>query len=355
MFSPQIIGVRLIMSSNITNGILLIVALGIICIDPHIIDTTKKHYINEMSLILSKLVSDIYFKLGLSCGTIDIYENFNGESIDDEDVEYYTYEHEDVVHQKIDYENSDDICRVSNIISDINYQNTNEMCSMNKIPLNIFQTWRTKNVPPGMALSINSIKTNNSEFKHYLYDDDDCRNFIQEHFLPDVLMAYDTLIPGAFKADLWRYCVLYILGGIYIDAKMEWNNVNNFKLTDLLDDDYYVDDIPSHPGIYNAFMVSQQKNPVLLDCIDSIVKNVKNRDYRDGALFVTGPGLLYEMAIKNNVNVFDFKLKHEPLIVLTSDNKPFLRHYTTYRKEQELYSKMPHYAELYHDRKVFRE
>ena len=29
--------------------------------------------------------------------------------------------------------------------------------------------------------------------------------------------AYTRIKPGAFKSDLWRYCVLYVYGGFYID------------------------------------------------------------------------------------------------------------------------------------------
>jgi len=55
---------------------------------------------------------------------------------------------------------------------------------------------------------------------HYLFHDAECRDFIAQEYPPDVLMAYDRLIPTAFKADLWRYCVLYKYGGVYLDAKL---------------------------------------------------------------------------------------------------------------------------------------
>ena len=54
---------------------------------------------------------------------------------------------------------------------------------------------------------------------HYLFNDSDCRTFIMREYPPDVLIAYDRLIPTAFKADLWRYCVLYKYGGVYLDVK----------------------------------------------------------------------------------------------------------------------------------------
>lgn len=32
-----------------------------------------------------------------------------------------------------------------------------------------------------------------------------------------ILKAYKKLIPNAFKADLFRYCVMYLYGGCYVD------------------------------------------------------------------------------------------------------------------------------------------
>ena len=82
------------------------------------------------------------------------------------------------------------------------------------IPLKIFQTWYTKDLPQAMKERVENLKTIHPRFEHFLFDDNDCRQFIQDHFNTDILNAYDKLIPGAYKADLWRCCVLYIHGGI---------------------------------------------------------------------------------------------------------------------------------------------
>jgi len=96
------------------------------------------------------------------------------------------------------------------------------------IPLAIYQTWSTKDLPPKMRERIELLKSQHPRFTHHLYDDNDCREFIKTHFKPDVLWAYDSLVPGAYKADLWRLCILFINGGIYVDIKMCC--VNGFKL-----------------------------------------------------------------------------------------------------------------------------
>ena len=70
------------------------------------------------------------------------------------------------------------------------------------IPRDIYQTWFTKDLPQKMRERVELLKKQNPRFNHYLYDDNDCREFIKNNFKPDVLNAYDSLIPGAYKADL---------------------------------------------------------------------------------------------------------------------------------------------------------
>ena len=72
------------------------------------------------------------------------------------------------------------------------------------IPLKIFQTWHTKNLPPNMKTAVEIVKKINPRFEHHLFDDDDCREFIKNNFPEAVLQAYDGLIPGAYKADVCR-------------------------------------------------------------------------------------------------------------------------------------------------------
>ena len=86
------------------------------------------------------------------------------------------------------------------------------------IPLNIFLTWSTKELPPKMQENLDRMRIVNPEFNIQLFDDNDCRKFIQNNFPENILIAFDTLKPGAYKADLWRLCILYINGGIYINC-----------------------------------------------------------------------------------------------------------------------------------------
>ena len=177
------------------------------------------------------------------------------------------------------------------------------------IPLNIFQTWSTKNLPPKMKERVEILKKQNPRFTHHLFDDNDCREFIKNNFDSEVLNAYDTIIPGAYKADLWRLCVLYIHGGIYMDIKL--NCINGFKLIELTEKNHYVKDRVPPLSIYNALMVCQKNSPFLIKAINQIVRNVKTRFYGNHPLEPTGPSLLGNIIMRlklfNKVDLFHYE------------------------------------------------
>lgn len=183
------------------------------------------------------------------------------------------------------------------------------------IPLNIYQTWETSNLPPKMQKCIDNLKHQNPEFKHYLFDHEDRRKFIKNNFTDDVVWAYDNLIPGAYKADLWRYCVLYKNGGFYLDIKLSC--INGFKLKSLADSEHFCIDrlghfAPYSIGISNALIVSLANNPLLLDCIRYIVINVRNRYFGYNPLYPTGPGLMGNTLLKYPKYVATLDISNEP-------------------------------------------
>ena len=197
----------------------------------------------------------------------------------------------------------------------------------------VFHELKNAGLPPKMYSCMRNHLVLNQvgeDCIHYLFHDAACRDFIAQEYPPDVLIAYDRLIPTAFKADLWRYCVLYKYGGVYLDAKLDWQGgggggggggvtlrmiVERWLLSGggrgggndallVLERDGVGLWPTGHFGIHNAFMIVKPKNPVLLDCIFHIVSSSKTGGMggagagvgHDGwmtrPLFVTGPGLL---------------------------------------------------------------
>ena len=223
-----------------------------------------------------------------------------------------------------------------------------------EIPNNIFQTWQTKKLPIKMFQAIKKLRESNPRFRYYLFDDNDCRNFIRNNFDKQVLNAYDRLIPGAYKADLWRYCILYKYGGIYLDIK--YYPVNGFKLFNLLKKEHWVLDNDKH-GIYNALMVCKPNNEILLKAINQIVLNVKNKFYGNGFLEPTGPGLLAQYFTNEQKEKFDTKHiltgQHDFDKYILFNNHKILKCYPGYFNERGKYSTKKHYSELWKQRNIY--
>ena len=87
-----------------------------------------------------------------------------------------------------------------------------------KIPRIIHQTHTRNEIPDNMQEAMETIISLNPEYEYRYYSDEDCRDFILKYLGSRVAKAYDSLIPGAYKADLFRYCVIYIKGGVYLDS-----------------------------------------------------------------------------------------------------------------------------------------
>jgi mannosyltransferase OCH1-like enzyme len=189
-----------------------------------------------------------------------------------------------------------------------------------KIPKIIIQTTSNKNIKN--ILHYNSIQTFielNPEYEYRILDDDESRLFIKNNFDIDILVAYDMLIPGSFKADLFRYCYLYINGGCYFDCKQILRHpIRTF--VDENDDFLVCKDIG--PGFFNAVILSSEKNELIMDTIERVKYKIFNfykiynfmnkKQYNTQMLSLTGPNLLYE-TIKDRINNNNIKFQHKYL------------------------------------------
>jgi len=250
--------------------------------------------------------------------------------------------------------------------------NTNEQL----IPKIIFQTTHTKEIYN--IIHYNSIMSYielNPEYEYRIFDDNDSRLFIKKNFDEDtegktnILKAYDMLISGAFKADLFRYCYLYVNGGCYFDCK----SILRKPLREIIlpnDDFILCKDIGK--GYYNAVMISMPKNHLIMDLIKESVNNIlhfhtifniNDHDFNniDNILSLTGPVLLYNVLSKNelfNINKV-IKFRHfynnsyyhyyMKLCVEYNGESIITKQYYNYK------SNGIHYSDLWRDKKIIYE
>ena len=125
----------------------------------------------------------------------------------------------------------------------------------------------------------------------YYYNDKDCKNLV-DSIDYRISQAYDSLIPTAYKADIWRYCVLYKYGGVYGDLTqtnlLEYDfNEKNCDM--VLTKDRYELNCKSLTNIQISFMASKPNNNFLLFLIENISKNILEKDKGTCTLDVTGP------------------------------------------------------------------
>jgi mannosyltransferase OCH1-like enzyme len=226
------------------------------------------------------------------------------------------------------------------------------------IPKNIYLTWETSDMQkmsPKMKESVELLKKVNNDCSVYIFDNDQCYNFLKKYFKEEVSNAFNNLIPGAYKADLWRYCVLYKYGGIYQDIK--YQPINGFKYSELLfnDIEYFVRDRDvGGSGIYNALLICKPKNQILLKCINKIIDNCKKKYYGMSALEPTGPLLMKNFFTTKEIKELEMSFKPENNIdMIIFKDKPILKMYDEYRTDQKM-SQSIHYNELWNKKKIYQ-
>ncbi|KAL1515583.1 hypothetical protein AB1Y20_002203 [Prymnesium parvum] len=132
---------------------------------------------------------------------------------------------------------------------------------------------------------------------HY-FSDRAARHFLDENFAhaPQILRAYDALIPGAFRADLFRYCLLWLRGGVYGDLKQRYL-VPLDAIVDRRKDELVTVRDEEHGGVQGiqvSFIAAAPGLPVFWTAICRVVQNVERREYGASFLAVTGPALFLQ-------------------------------------------------------------
>jgi hypothetical protein len=161
------------------------------------------------------------------------------------------------------------------------------------VPKRIYQTWKTRVVSEAIAKNIYNLIENNPSYDYYLFGDKECREYLIKNYNEEYIKAFDDLIPGAFKADFWRYAVIAKEGGVYIDADLKVDA----KLDDIVLDCNFVsvrdmgEVAKAKPlsAIYQAFIASTPNHPFVLETLHDVLRNIQRHFYGTSCLGITGP------------------------------------------------------------------
>lgn len=191
------------------------------------------------------------------------------------------------------------------------------------IPKRVYQT--STDIPKEIQEIMNHNKSLNPEYEFIHYNDDECLLFVKNNY-PKYLDAYNSVKPGAFKADLWRLMVLYKYGGFYNDIPHKY--IVPFR--EFL--------LPQKPlllviegsGIHNAFIGAVAGNEIIKMFLTDSVRNIRNKNYGENRLDITGPTALGN-SICRKLNTKMHKLEfrcREIAQVLTYDGDIFDKYNT---------------------------
>lgn len=140
----------------------------------------------------------------------------------------------------------------------------------------LFQSYYGK-PSPKMVSRISELLDSNPKYQYCRYSGKQANNMMQS-FHPRVYQGYKTLLCPWYKRTMWKYCCLYLYGGVYIDADCHMYG----PIPDVKDSDYLI------VGPSDSFIASSAKNQILKDMIINMVENIESRFYGNNPEEVLG-------------------------------------------------------------------
>ena len=192
---------------------------------------------------------------------------------------------------------------------------------------NVWMTYKVKQgLPELQQFCYESWIDMNPEYNVHMYDDADIDKQIRNKDLPRALPAvFESMPLPVMKADIWRYCVVYLNGGIYSDSDNacvvpieKWNNREQQNKYDVI-----ITLEPWKTGLFQQWcLVSNvKKHPLFKIAIDLILERASegidtsnNSPDRYGFVhYHTGP-TLFSDAVKLYVNPDDYHLDADEFV-----------------------------------------
>jgi len=158
----------------------------------------------------------------------------------------------------------------------------------------------------------NAILSHIPVFDNYnirFWNDQNAQKFILENFDEKVLKAYLTVKAGAFKKDLFSYCLMYKLGGWFFDWKFKiFPEFRNYLEMLESHDIVFMDSQKSNERkeIWNAMFYSKPNLIFWKDTIDEIVDLLLKNNYSHTLI---NPQLIYRMYHKYKSEYKYYNLK----------------------------------------------
>jgi len=221
-------------------------------------------------------------------------------------------------------------------------------------------------MPEDTRLLLEETERSNAgwEIKHF--SDREVEHMLEAEHHPSVLEAFRSIVPGAYKADIFRYAVLSKRGGVYMDLNSRLYRPLD-EIVDVVHDkvvlvqDRTLISCGMRPGVQIAFVASRKDDPNITKCLEKAVENVLNKDYGRCTLDITGPTMAASvfqkvskkdytctmyMAAKSGDDIYDYYDKRKLVIKRHCNN-----HYKTMYETKK--DSKPRYSTMYESKSVF--
>ena len=133
------------------------------------------------------------------------------------------------------------------------------------IPNIFYQSWDDE-LPKSV---INETKSFIPDYEYKLFDIKEMQMYLKENWGNEMLFLFNKYRKIAHKVDLWRYCILYETGGVYMDADcILYKNIDFLKNRNSV----FVTNNRGAKDFFNGFIMTVPKNPILKTMIDYLLK-----------------------------------------------------------------------------------
>ena len=192
------------------------------------------------------------------------------------------------------------------------------------IPKTIYMTY--KNNPPSKVF--NRWKALNPDYNIDFSLDEDCLSYLKDNFGTYFVDLFNSIKQGMYKADLWRLCKLYLNGGIYADIDL----IPYFKLDELIQElqskilnttehIFYSCLANDRHSVFQAFMITTPKNPMILQYLISYVLNKPYQGQHNGPTYDMFRCLIYNTNTREIKPETIYKLNHVIVPLIINDIK----------------------------------
>lgn len=217
------------------------------------------------------------------------------------------------------------------------------------IPKVIYQTYSSSKIPLYAKLQIWILRKTHKDYEYHFYDNEKRSAFIKENFPEQIFELYSRIQIGAAKADLFRYALLYINGGIYMDIdcvitkplnRIIKPGVNTIIAREKTNKQLYLQGV----------LIYEKKHPILKHTIQIVLNNIYKNKYPYDVHRTTGP-TPYSIAVHHY-------LKNNPqdpfLEIMDVSYNGTFKHKSLLSRIHSLFNRKKHWRYLQQEMTVYR-